>query len=199
MRVLGVILAGGLSRRMGRPDKGLMTIVGRPLLAWVTERARPQVDRLILNANGDPDRFAAFGLPVVADGLPAGEGPVAGLRAAFGTARGFSHVATFAGDTPLFPDDLVSRLGQALEGGADYAIAASRGREHPTFGLWPVARADRIAELFAQGVRAPRDLERHLRKAVVSFPADEVDPFFNANTPEDVAAVEALLRDRALR
>ena len=184
---------------MGRPDKGLMMVAGHPLLAWVAARAKPQVDHLILNANGDPDRFATFSLPVVPDGVPAGEGPLAGLRAAFGASKGYSHVATFAGDTPLFPLDLVNRLGAALEGDADYAIAASRGREHRTFGLWPAGMADRIADLFEQGVRAPRDLERHLRKAVVSFPADAIDPFFNANTPEDLAALEALLRGAALR
>lgn len=197
MRTLGVILAGGLSRRMGRPDKGLIDLAGRPLLAWVSERARPQVDTLLLNANGDLSRFAALGLPMISDQSEAGEGPLAGICAGMRAARGFAYLATFSSDSPLFPTDLVARLHDAVARGADYAIAASHGREHPVFGLWPVARATDFAALFASGVRALRDIDRVMTKAVVTFPADNGDPFVNANTPADLADLEARLAKRS--
>ncbi len=193
MRILGVILAGGLSRRMGRLDKGLIDLAGKPLIAWVAERARPQVASLLLNANGDPARFAPLGLPVIADSTAAGEGPLAGIRAGLAAAKPeFTHIATFASDTPLFPPDLVARLATAL-GAGDYAVAASGGREHPVFGLWPTAHAETIAALFASGLRALHEIERHLTKAVADFPAEPFDPFFNANTPEELARLEKLL------
>src|SRR5690349_23217899 len=139
----GVLLAGGLSRRMGGGDKCLRMLGGRPILEHIVERARPQVAALALNANGDPGRFAAFGLPVVADGIPDFAGPLAGVLAGLDWAAaqvpGAAWVASFAGDAPFLPCDLVARLHEAIAGdGADLACARSAGQAHPVFGLWPV-------------------------------------------------------------
>jgi len=131
-RVLGAVLAGGQSRRFGQGDKALAQLGGRTVLDHVIERARPQVDHLILNVNGDRARFARFNLEIVADETP-GEGPLGGILAALGHAEacGFDLTATFPCDTPFFPRDLVARLGAALDTqGGDFAIAASEGREH---------------------------------------------------------------------
>ncbi|HEX7967440.1 MAG TPA: molybdenum cofactor guanylyltransferase MobA, partial [Stellaceae bacterium] len=143
MRVAGIVLAGGQSRRMGGGDKCLRPLAGRPILAHIIERARGQVTALALNANGDPARFEAFGLPVVADSVSGFAGPLAGVLAGLDWAAGVpqaTHVASFAGDAPFFPPDLVARLASAIADDAhDLACAASAGRAHPVFGLWPVA------------------------------------------------------------
>ncbi len=152
MKIAGVILAGGLARRMGGGDKALMRLGGETLLARVIARLKPQVGEVVLNANGDPGRFAEFGLPVVADTVEGFAGPLAGILAGmrWAAARGHTHVASAAGDTPFFPADLVARLTQAVRsGGQPIALAATndpeRGlSEHPTFGLWPVDLADNL-------------------------------------------------------
>jgi molybdopterin-guanine dinucleotide biosynthesis protein A len=144
--VVGVLLAGGQARRMGGGDKCLRPLGGRTILDHVLERARPQVRALVLNANGDPARFAAFDLPVAADVIEGFAGPLAGVLT--GMAWAGRHrpecpwIATIATDTPFFPTDLVARLLAAIEAdGADLACAASVGRAHPVFGLWPVRLA----------------------------------------------------------
>lgn len=199
MRIVGIVLAGGLSRRMGGGDKGLRLLAGRPMLAHVIERARPQVERLALSAQGDPARFAAFDLPVVPDSIPDSAGPLAGVLAGLDWAAASdlqaTHLASFAGDAPFLPGNLVSRLAAALAGGAyELASAASAGRAHPVFGLWPLTLRDELRRALAvEGVRkAGQWVARH-RLALVEFPAMPVDPFFNANRPEDLAEAERLM------
>jgi molybdopterin-guanine dinucleotide biosynthesis protein A len=201
--VTGVILAGGLSRRMGGGDKGLRELVGRPMLAHVIERLAPQAGRLVLNANGDPQRFVAFGLPVVPDTVEGFAGPLAGVLA--GMRWSASHVprarwiVTAPGDSPLLPLDLVSRLAAALEGKpAGIALAETGGELHPVAGLWPVALADDLERELAQGVRKVLHWTDPHGTVPVPFPmfrvdGTEVDPFFNANTPEELEALRGLL------
>lgn len=193
---LGVILAGGQARRLGGGDKALQEVAGRPLLAHAIERLKPQVSRIVLNANGDPARFAAFGLPVVPDSVDGFAGPLAGVLAGLDWAAentpDCSWIVTVATDAPFFPDDLVARLMAAVESEkSDLACAESGGRAHPVFGLWPVAlREDLRHALVDEDVRKVDLWTARHRLAVVSFPAPVVDPFFNINRPEDVVAAE---------
>jgi molybdopterin-guanine dinucleotide biosynthesis protein A len=194
------LLAGGLSRRMGGGDKCLRSLGGRPILERVIERARRQVDKLVLNANGDPDRFARFGLPVVADVVPDFAGPLAGVLTGLEWAGArrpdCDWVVSIATDTPFFPGDLVARLLAAVAAeGAQLACAASGGQPHPVFGLWPVALAGELRRaLLDEGMRKIDAWTARYRLAVVEFPIGPVDPFFNANRPEDLAEAERLLR-----
>jgi len=195
--VQGVLLAGGRARRMGGGDKCLLRLGGRPLLAHVIERARPQLDGLILNANGDPARFSDFGLEVVADSVPGFAGPLAGVLA--GLEWTLEHrpdvrwIVTLATDTPFFPHDLVARL-LAAAADSDLACAASGGRAHPVFGLWPVALApDLRRALVEEDLRKIDAFTARYRTAEVAFAAEALDPFFNLNTPEDLAHAEHLL------
>lgn len=197
MTVAGLLLAGGLARRMGGGDKCLVPLGGRPMLSYVIERARPQVGSLFLNANGDPARFAGFGLPVVPDSVEGFAGPLAGVLAGMEWARAnlpdAEWVVSIATDTPFFPVDLVARLVSAVAD-ADLACAASGGRTHPVFGLWPVRLAPALrTALVNEGMRKIDAWTARYRLAVVEFPADPTDPFFNLNTPEDVAEAERLL------
>lgn len=197
---LGVILAGGLSRRMGGGDKALLDLAGRPLLAHVIERFRPQVDCLVLNANGDRARFAAFGLEVVPDGLPDYPGPLAGVLAALDHAA-IHHPATgwvvsVSADGPFLPLDLVARLHEArVRADLPLACAASGDFTHPTIGLWQVSlRHDLRRALTDEGLRKiDRWTARH-GCAAISWTAEPVDPFFNANTPEELRDAEAMAK-----
>jgi molybdopterin-guanine dinucleotide biosynthesis protein A len=196
--VIGVILAGGLSRRMGGGDKGLRTLGGRTILERVIERVRPQVARLVLNANGDPARFAACGLPVVPDGVEGFPGPLAGVLAGLEWARAnapdATWVASFPGDAPFVPRDLVARFLAATEGGAELACARSGDQEHPVVGLWPVRLADALRHaLVEESLRKVDRWTARYRLEVVDFADRPVDPFFNANTPEDLEEAERLL------
>lgn len=199
MSIAGVLLAGGLSRRMGGGDKCLRPLGSRAILDWVIERARPQVAALALNANGDPARFARFGLPVLPDGVPGFAGPLAGVLAGLDWAAsavpGATHLASFATDAPFLPQDLVARLSAAVaEGGHELACAASGGRSHPVFGLWPVALREALRQALAvEEVRKVDAWTGRYRLAVVDFSTQPVDPFFNANRPEDLAAAEGLI------
>lgn len=198
--LVGVLLAGGLARRMGGGDKCLQPLGGRTLLERAIERAAPQVGALLLNANGDPARFAAFGLPVAADAVAGFAGPLAGVLAGLEWARasrpGAAWVVSVATDTPFFPRDLAARLlGAAEREGAALARAASAGRAHPVFGLWPVALAGELRRaLVEEGLRKIDAWTARHRLATVEFPVGAVDPFFNANRPEDLAEAERLLR-----
>lgn len=197
MIVAGIVLAGGQSRRMGGGDKCLRLLAGKPILAHIIERARPQVTALALNANGDPRRFAGFGLPVVADSIADFAGPLAGVLAgldwAAASVLGASHVASFAGDAPFLPRDLVARLGAALAFGHDIACAASAGRPHPVFALWPVAlREDLRRALEVEGIRKVDQWTERFRLTTVEFAVAPYDPFFNVNRPEDLAEAERL-------
>jgi molybdenum cofactor guanylyltransferase len=197
--VVGVLLAGGLSRRMGGGDKTLRLLGGRPLLQHVIDRMRPQVTTLILNANGDSARFAPFGLPVVADSVPGFAGPLAGILAGLDWAPehhpGCAYVVSVATDAPFLPADLVSRLRDGLErAGADLACAASDGQPHPVIGLWPVALREELRHaLIAEGVRKVDQWTGRYRLATVDFPIRPIDPFFNANRPEDLERAATLL------
>lgn len=197
--VVGLLLAGGLSRRMGGGDKALRSLGGRPILDRVIERLRPQVSVLVLNANGDPARFASYGLPVVADEVPDFAGPLAGILAGLDWAAASrpdcSFVASAATDAPFLPLDLVPRLAAGLEAEeADLACAVSGGRAQPVFGLWPVRlRAELRRAVLEEGIRKVDRWTARYRLAEVAFPEEPVDPFFNANRPEDLEQAAALL------
>lgn len=197
--VVGVLLAGGRATRMGGGDKCLRALGGRPILARVIERARPQVADLVLNANGDPARFAAFGLPVVPDVVEGFAGPLAGVLSGMEWARAnrpeCSWIVTIATDTPFFPADLVACLLEAIAlETADMACAASGGRAHPVFGLWPVRVADDLRRaMVEENIRKVDVWTARFRLAQVDFPPHPIDPFFNTNRPEDLAEAERLL------
>jgi len=195
---LGVVLAGGLARRMGGADKPMQRIGGRSLLQRVVERLSPQCDRLILNANGDPSRFAAFGLPVVADGVADYPGPLAGILAALewtaANRPDISWVVSVAADCPFLPRDLVSGLHRARAAeNAELAVAASGGQTHPVTGLWNVGFRQALRQaLVVEDIRKiSRWTARH-RLATATWPTEPIDPFFNVNTPEDIARAETL-------
>ena len=204
-RVLGVILAGGLSSRMRGPEKTRLGLGGKPLIAHAIDRLRPQVDRVVINANGDAERFAEFRLTVVADLNDDREGPLAGVLAGmdWGRSHGFSHVVTVAGDTPFFPMDLAARLqAQAAASETPIALAASEapGRglvRHPTFGIWPVSLADDLQRALAAGTRKVVLWTDEHGAATAAFGQGPPDPFFNVNRPEDLAIAEQLLKARA--
>lgn len=198
-RVVGILLAGGQARRMGGGDKCLKEVGGRLLLAHVIDRLKPQVDRLVLNANGDPARFGAFGLPVVADGVPGFTGPLAGVLAGMEWAQREApdapRLVSLPTDTPFMPRDLVAGL-QAMAAltGAEIAVAASGGRAHPVVALWPVCLAGDLRRALAdEGIRKIDAWTARYRTATTEFPILPHDPFFNVNTPDDVAEAERLL------
>ena len=194
----GVILAGGLARRMGGGDKPLREIGGRTILARVISRLAPQCECMALSANGDPLRFASFGLPVVADGVKNYPGPLAGILAGLDWAAAHlpsaQWILSAPGDCPFLPRDLVVRLREAVSAqGAELAVAASQGRSHPVIGLWKVALRDALREaLLVEGLRKVQGWTGRYRVATVAWPAEPVDPFFNVNTVEDLAKAERL-------
>ncbi|MGL4444792.1 MAG: molybdenum cofactor guanylyltransferase MobA [Alsobacter sp.] len=196
--VLGVLLAGGLARRLGGGDKPLRAVGGRPILQRVIDTMAPQCAGLVLNANGDPARFGALGWPVVPDDIPGFAGPLAGILAALDhAARAWpqvTHVVSVAADSPFLPADLVARLEEGRKAaGADLACAASDGQSHPVIGLWPVAlRAELRHALVVEDIRKIDRFTARYRVATVEWDTDPVDPFFNANTPEDVALADDL-------
>jgi molybdopterin-guanine dinucleotide biosynthesis protein A len=196
--VLGLLLAGGQSRRMGGGDKCLRLLGGETILSRIIARLRRQVRRLVLNANGDPARFAGCGLPVVADSVEGFAGPLAGVLAgldwAAANAPDCSWVASVPTDAPFLPTDLVARLRAAVEKGADMACAASGGQSHPVVGLWPVHRRDELRHaLTAEQIHKVDVWTARYRLATVEFPIAGLDPFFNTNRPEDLAEAERLL------
>ncbi len=201
--VVGVLLAGGLSRRMGGGDKCLRPLAGETILARIVARVRPQVGRLVLNANGTPERFAEYGLQVVPDAVLGYVGPLAGvltgLEWAAVHAPASELVASFATDAPFLPPDLVERLIAAIANDkADLACAASAGQSHPVFGLWPVRlRHDLRRAVVTEGVRKVDDWTGRYRLATVEFAAEPFDPFFNANRPEDLAEAERMVEERS--
>jgi molybdopterin-guanine dinucleotide biosynthesis protein A len=205
VQIAGILLAGGLSRRMGGGDKSLKRIGGETILARVVARARPQVEALALNANGDPARFAEYGLPVVPDSVADFPGPLAGVLAgldwAAASVPGATHVASFATDAPFLPTDLVAQLAKALErDGADLACAASGGRHHPVFGLWPVRlRKELRRAMVEEGIRKVDVWTARYRLAVAEWPTEPLDPFFNANEPGDLEAAERLAASQIRR
>ena len=202
MNTLGLLLAGGLSRRMGGGDKALRLLGGRSLLERVVDRIGPQVAGLVLNANGDPDRFARFGLPVVADSVSDFAGPLAGILAGLDWAAvnrpDCPDIVSVPTDAPFLPTDLVARLLQEREAaGADLACAASDGRPHPVVGLWPVRLREALREaVVTEGIRKVDVWTSRYRLRIVGFPEEipGLDPFFNANRPDDLERAAELLR-----
>lgn len=196
--ILGVLLAGGLARRMGGGDKPMQTIGGRPILERVIERLAPQCDQLILSANGDPARFASFGLPVIADTVTGFAGPLAGILAALDWAAAhrpeIEWIVSAATDCPFLPRDLVARLQRArIADGADIAVAASGGQTHHVIALWNVGLRNAMrSALVTEDIRSVGRWAARYRTATVEWPASPLDPFFNANTIEDIAEAERL-------
>jgi molybdenum cofactor guanylyltransferase len=193
-----VLLAGGLARRLGGGDKPMRTIRGRTILERVIARLKPQCDGLILNANGDPSRFATFGLPVIADGVADFPGPLAGVLAGLDWMAAHRPEAKWmlsaAADCPFLPRDLVVRLATAREvQNAELAVAASDGQTHPVIGLWSVKLREELRH--ALTIEDIRKIDRWTARyslATVTWPIIPLDPFFNANTVEDIAEAERL-------
>jgi molybdopterin-guanine dinucleotide biosynthesis protein A len=205
--VTGVLLAGGQSRRMGGGDKCLRDLAGRPMLAHVIERLAPQVGAIVVNANGDPARFAEFGLAVVPDTIAGFAGPLAGvlagMRWSLTAAPEARYVLTVSTDAPFLPLDLSQQLLAAVadKRGA-IALAASGGEAHPVIGLWPVALADDLEAQLKVGVRKVLHWTSRHDTVVVEFPflrfhGRLIDPFFNANTPEELDEARALIESRS--
>ena len=196
----GVLLAGGLARRMGGGDKPMRQIAGRTILDRVIARIQPQCDGLILNANGDPARFASFGLPVIADTVKDFPGPLAGILAALDWAAtnrpGVEFILSAAADCPFLPRDLVERLHRTrAEQNAQLAVAASAGQSHPVIGLWNVALREELRHaLVVEDMRKIDRWTARYQLATVTWPAEPLDPFFNANTMDDIAAAERLAK-----
>lgn len=196
--IIGVVLAGGKSTRMGGGDKALSLLAGHTLLDHIIARARPQVDELILNANGDITRFAGTGLTIIQDSIENYAGPLAGILSALEWAREYrphcTHMISFASDTPFFPTDLVTRLIRAAqEKNLPLASAASGGRTHPVFGLWSVNLADDLRHAMSHENMRKVDAwtSRH-GAAHADYPVLPFDPFFNINQPEDLVRAAQL-------
>jgi molybdopterin-guanine dinucleotide biosynthesis protein A len=194
----GVLLAGGLARRMGGGDKPMRTIAGKTILERVIARLAPQCDGLILNANGEPSRFAGFGLPVIADTVADFPGPLAGILAALdwmATHRPeVKWVLSAAADCPFLPRDLVARLDAARAAqDAELAVAASDGQTHPVIGLWSVRlRGELRHALVEEDIRKIDRWTARYPLATVTWPTTPLDPFFNANTTDDIAEADRL-------
>lgn len=188
--ITGLVLAGGMGRRMGGVDKGLLELRGRPLVAWVVERLRPQVDSLLINANQNRERYAGFGCPVVPDQIPDFAGPLAGLHAAL-SAASTPLVATAPCDSPFLPEDLVSRLFSALTAaGAEIAVARTFDQPHPVFCLCRRELLPHLAAFLAGGGRKFERWYATLKVVEVPFD-DEAGAFENINTREELGRFDA--------
>jgi molybdenum cofactor guanylyltransferase len=198
-RIMAVVLAGGLARRMGGGDKCLKLLGGRPILAHVLERLDGQAERILLNVNGDVRRFAAWGMPVATDVVTGFGGPLVGVLTALEWAATHApevtDVVSVPADGPFLPRDLVRRLVDArTEAGAILARAASNGRPNPVVGLWPVALAAELRRaVVMEGIAKVDAWTARYSLATVDFETARLDPFFNANTQEDLTAAERLL------
>jgi molybdenum cofactor guanylyltransferase len=200
--ILGLVLAGGLARRMGGGDKTRIQIGGKTILERVLARLKPQCTAVILNANGDPARFADTGLPVVADTVAGFAGPLAGILAGLDWAAvhapAITDVASVPGDCPFLPRDLVARLSAArYVAGLPLACARSGEWRHPVVGLWPVAlREDLRTALLEENLRKIESWTARHGIALADWPATPVDPFFNVNTPADAAEAERIAKQQ---
>jgi molybdopterin-guanine dinucleotide biosynthesis protein A len=197
-QLVGVILAGGQARRMDGADKPLTEIAGKPLLEYVVERAKPQLKRILLNANGDLERYAHFQLPVQEDIVPDFAGPLAGVLSAMAWARAFqpqvSHIITIAADTPFYPHDYVKRMLAAVDEEYPLACASYKGRTQPVFGLWPVDLHNELHHaLLEEGIHKVDLFSSRYGVADVAFDDIPYNPFFNINRLADIAEGEMLL------
>lgn len=192
MKVAAVILAGGLATRMGGGDKGLKKVAGQTLLSRIFEVVSPQVEQVVINANGDPARFAAFACPVISDTLAGHPGPLAGVLSAMKAMAEYDYILTVPTDTPFLPTDLCQRLSEPLKAGrADLTIARSGGWDHPVIGLWPTRLQQDLEDALAkEGVRKVKAwLHKHNVESV-EWPIQDVDPFFNVNKPTDLDSLK---------
>jgi molybdopterin-guanine dinucleotide biosynthesis protein A len=203
--VVGVLLAGGRSSRMGGGDKCLRMLGGKTILARIIDRLKPQVSEIVINANGNASRFAVFGVPVVADSIVGYAGPLAGVHAGLEWVKanrpGVSHVVTMATDTPFFPANLVRQLLQASDDSSALRIAKSEAGTHYVIGLWPITFAAALEASIKLGERKVGAWTKEHGAIEVFFPpvdvgGQSVDPFFNINAPEDLASAEALLSEK---
>lgn len=200
---LGLLLAGGLARRMGGGDKPMAQVGGAPILRWAIDAMAPQCAGLLLNVNGDAARFDAFGLPAVADDVPGFAGPLAGVLAGLDWCAAhrpdIAWIVSVAADSPFLPGDLVARLHRArMTQDARLACAASGGHTHPVIGLWPVDL--RPALRHALVVEDIRKIDRFTARyaiATVEWGTDPIDPFFNANTPDELDEANRIAAGRA--
>ena len=202
-RVVGILLAGGRSSRMGGGDKCLRLLGGKPILAHIIERLKGQVFDILINANGDASRFASFGLPVVPDSVAGFAGPLAGIHAGLEWVKAnrpdSRYGVTVATDTPFLPLDLVQRFLAEQGHRPSLLVARSEAGVHPVVGLWPVALAGEIERSLKQGLRKVGDWTEQHGAVEVSFPPVEIggrpiDPFFNINRPGDLAEAETLVK-----
>jgi len=194
---LGLVLAGGQARRMGGGDKASLKVGGATILARVLARLQPDCDPILLNANGDPARFARYGLPIVADSVPDFAGPLAGILAgldwAAENAPGIEWLASAPGDCPFLPNDLVPRLHAArIAEKKPLACARSGEWRHPVAGLWPVALREDLRSALAEGLHKIEAWTGRHGVAFAAWPDQPFDPFFNVNTPEDLAKAEEI-------
>jgi molybdopterin-guanine dinucleotide biosynthesis protein A len=188
-KITGVILAGGLGRRMGGVDKGLQLLNGKPLALHIVERLAPQVAELLINANQNAERYAAFGHRVVADQIPDFAGPLAGLHAALSAAKN-PLVATVPCDSPFLPDDLIYRLFSVLTATeADFAVARTFEQAHPVFCLCRKSVLPHLSNYLASGERKFARWYATLNTVEVAFD-DEADAFENINTREELGKFE---------
>lgn len=188
---------------MGGGDKCLLELAGRPLLAPVMDRIQTQISEVILNANGDANRFSTFGLPVVADEFATPVGPLGGVLAGmeYAAQGGFSHIVTVAADTPFFPLDMVDQfIARMAETKATIVIAATsdaqgRVNRHPTFAIWPVNLRENLHQAIDTGTRKIVVWTDSIGSETVVFPSLTGDPFFNVNTPQDLLEAAKMLLD----
>ncbi|MGB6538354.1 MAG: molybdenum cofactor guanylyltransferase MobA [Xanthobacteraceae bacterium] len=197
---VGLILAGGQARRMGGGDKARIRVGGTSILQRVLARLKPQCNGMIINANGDPARFADTGLPIVADSVPDFAGPLAGILAGLDWAAANTPdcqwIASVPGDCPFVPKNLLARLHEARSAaGAALACAGSGRRTHPVVGLWPLQLRENLRHaLLGEGVRKIDVWTARHGVAVADWPDGPIDPFFNVNTPADAQSAEGLAR-----
>jgi len=198
--LLGVVLAGGLSRRMEGPEKSLLNLGNKTLVSHVADRLRQQTSKVILNANGDTSRFSKLGLEIQSDTVEGFVGPLAGVLAGMRWAKANSkatHLITAAADTPFFPNDYISQMQKEVQSkNAEIALASSNDRHHPTFGLWPINLADALENfLVEEGNRKVMLFVERYRYCQVNFKnlKNDIDPFFNVNTPDDMTKAEQFL------
>ncbi len=195
-QITGAILAGGMGRRMGGVDKGLVEVAGQPMVAWTIDRLKPQVGRMLINANRSQDAYAAFGLPIVEDQHSGFQGPLAGLHAVL-SAADTPYVAIVPCDTPRLPTDLLARLGTALEqDDSELATAEAGGRVHTLHGLFQRELLTDLTRALADGERKPDAWYATRRWSRVNFD-DQADAFDNINTPEQRDALSADIRSQA--
>ncbi|MEM9330688.1 MAG: molybdenum cofactor guanylyltransferase MobA [Pseudomonadota bacterium] len=193
--VLGVVLAGGQSRRMNGPEKSLLKLGDKTLVEGISTRLRRQNPNVVINANEDPQRFAFLNLPVVADSIAGYAGPLAGVLAGMRWAQENSdatHIVTVAADTPFFPQTYVQAMIQNLNASnSKIALATSNGRRHPVFGLWSVDLSEDLQRFLVEeeGRKVMLFVERY-SFCLVDFEGENPDPFFNVNTPQDMQNAE---------